>query len=67
MDSLTGAWARGQLIVKLEADFANQRSVVLLVADVDRCSHMTGSLGYVKVDQYLRDVVELLAESLGEE
>lgn len=65
MDPLTSAQTRSQLFVQLEAEFAEQRSIVLLVADVDHCLHMNGSLGFKRVDEYLRDVAELLVLTAG--
>jgi diguanylate cyclase (GGDEF)-like protein len=65
MDPLTGALTRGQLFAQLDAEFAQQRPVVLLVADVDRCLHMNGSLGFERVDEYLRDVARLFALTSG--
>jgi len=65
MDLLTGARSRSQLSTQLDAEFAEQRSVVLVVADVDHCIHMNGSLGFERVDEYMRDVAQLLELTAG--
>jgi diguanylate cyclase (GGDEF)-like protein len=60
IDSLTGAYNRRVLDVAVSQACAAGRTVVVLLADIDRCANMNLVLGHERVDAHIRDVAALL-------